>query len=125
MPAPRKDTSTNHLNQAVLRRACVVNETLERISARWKMQILYCIHQGQNQFSVLKEQFPTLSDHVLGQRLRALEEEQLTTRQTNPDVVPPQTHYFATPKGAALLAIMQDLTAWEQRYPSSRQLSRG
>jgi DNA-binding HxlR family transcriptional regulator len=118
MATQRKDASTNHHNQVVLRDACVVNETLERLSARWKMQVLYCIHQGQNRFSLLKELFPTLSDHVLGQRLRALEEEQLTTRQTNKSTVPPQIQYFATPKGVALLVIMQDLTKWERSYAS-------
>ena len=119
MPLSRKDSSTNHLNQVVLREACVVNETLERVSARWKMQVLYCIHQGQNQFSALKGLFPTLSDQVLGQRLRALEEEQLTTRQIDQAAVPPQIRYFATPKGIALLAIMKDLTEWELRFAAA------
>lgn len=116
MPALRKVTSTNHLNQEVLRGACVVNDTLERLSARWKMQVLYCIGQGQNRFALLKDLFPSLSDHVLGRRLRELEEEHLVSRHPNPAVVPPQVHYFTTPRGVALLAIMQSLTEWEQDF---------
>jgi len=116
MPALRKVASTNHLNQQVLRSACVVNDTLERLSARWKMQVLYCIGQGQNRFALHKDVFPSLSDHVLGQRLRELEEEHLVSRHPNPAVVPPQVQYFTTPKGEALLAIMHTLTEWERAF---------
>jgi len=116
MPTLRKVTSTNHLNQEVLRSACVVNDTLERLSARWKMQVLYCIGQGQNRFALLKDLFPSLSDHVLGQRLRELEEEHLVSRHPNPAAVPPQVQYFTTSKGVALLAIMQSLSEWEQDF---------
>lgn len=120
MPALRKVTSTNHLNQEVLRNACVVNETLERLSARWKMQVLYCIDQEQNRFALLKNLFPSLSDHVLGQRLRELEEEHLVSRHPNPAVVPPQVQYFTTPKGAALLAIMRTLNEWEKAFAEAQ-----
>ncbi len=116
MPALRKVASTNHLNQQVLQSACVVNDTLERLSARWKMQVLYSIDQGNNRFTLLKDLFPSLSDHVLGQRLHALQAEHLVSRHPNPAVVPPQVQYFTTPKGEALLAIMRALTEWEQLF---------
>ncbi|WP_375419264.1 winged helix-turn-helix transcriptional regulator [uncultured Hymenobacter sp.] len=119
MATLRKETSTNYSNQTVLRNACVVNETLERLSPRWKMQVLFCIHQGQNRFSLLKDLFPTLADHVLGLRLRELELEDLVVKETDRDAVPPQVRYFATPKGVALLAIMKSLTDWENEFPSS------
>lgn len=119
MPAPPKNSSTNHLNQAVLREACAVNDTLERISARWKIQILYSIYQGHNRFTLLKDLFPSLSDQVLGQRLRALEAENLATRHLDQLVVPSQVQYFATPKAVALLTIIQTLADWEEAFAAS------
>jgi len=116
MATLRKESSTNHSNQLVLGAACPVNDTLARLSPRWKMQILFCIQQGQNQFSSLKSQFPSLSDQVLGQRLRELERELLVYSQPDGTMVPPQIHYFTTPKGAALLVIMGALYRWEQQY---------
>ena len=116
MATLRKESSTNHLNELVLRAACPVNDTLARLSPRWKMQVLYCIHQGQNQFSSLKTLFPSLSDQVLGQRLRELSQELLVRSQPDGNTVPPQVHYFTTPKGAALLAITEALHRWEQQF---------
>ena len=117
MATPRKESSTNQANQHVLHNACPVNDTLKRLSPRWKMQVLFCIGQGQNRFSVLKHLFPSLSDHVLGKRLRELELEQLVVKQTDTAAVPPQVRYFATPKGLDLLQIMAALHRWEQQYP--------
>jgi DNA-binding HxlR family transcriptional regulator len=116
MSIPRKKTSTNYLNQGVLRQACIINDTLTRLSARWKVQLLYCIHQGENRFSLLKDAFPSISDQMLGTRLRELEQEGLVTKQTECNVVPVQVQYFATVKGIALLTIMEELTAWEQTF---------
>ena len=121
MATPRKEASTNHLNQEVLRLACPVNDTLERLSPRWKMQVLFCINQGQNRFSVLKDRFPSLSDHMLGQRLRELEQERLVARQTDATAVPLQVRYFATAKGLGLLQIMAALYQWEQHYTLAGQ----
>lgn len=118
MATPRKETSTNYSNLAVLRNACVVNETLARLSPRWKMQVLYCIYKGQNRFSLLKDLFPSLADHVLAQRLRELEAEELVEKETDQTAVPPRVSYSATPKGVALLSIMQALTDWENTFSS-------
>ena len=116
MATRRKESSTNQLNQLVLRAACPVNDTLARLSPRWKMQVLFCIHHGQNQFSSLKSAFSTLSDQVLSQRLRELVQEDLVRRQTDETTVPPQVRYFTTPKGAELLTIMAALHRWEQQF---------
>ena len=116
MATPRKESSTNAMNQGILRNACPVNDTLERLSPRWKMQVLFCIDQGQDRFSVLKDLFPSLSDHMLGKRLRELEREHLVVKQTNHTAVPPQVRYTATPKGLGLLQVMGALYQWEQLY---------
>ena len=89
-------------NLKVLAESCQVNEILRTISPRWKMQILYCISQNVQQFSKLKEIFPSLSDQVLGKRLGELVEEELVNKVTLENTVPHQIIYTVTPKAKNL-----------------------
>ena len=113
-----KEQFTNRLNQVILAQDCVLSATMERLSARWKLQILYAIRQGQRQFSLLKQRYPSLSENILGKRLRELERKKLVCRQPNPDYVPPQVHYTVTSKGLALLELMEAICDWELKFTS-------
>jgi DNA-binding HxlR family transcriptional regulator len=108
-----KYSSTNYQNLQILGEACDVNDTLRSIGARWKMQVLYSIRQGLPQFSKIKEAFPSVSDQVLGKRLRELESDGLVIKRVLKASVPFQSVYTVTEKGAALLKIMEDLHQWE------------
>ncbi|MFD2218475.1 winged helix-turn-helix transcriptional regulator [Hymenobacter bucti] len=69
----------------------------------------------------LKQAFPTLSDQVLGQRLAELVREQLVEKTAVADTIPPQIRYTPTPKGRALLTIIDALQHWGQQDWSSDQ----
>ncbi len=116
MSYTRKEHSTNRLNQDALGQTCVLTATLERLSTRWKIHLLFAIQQGQRRFSLLRHAYPTIAEPVLGRRLRELESEGLVVRTPDPSVVPTQVHYFLTPKGEALLEIMGALCDWEQQF---------
>jgi DNA-binding HxlR family transcriptional regulator len=60
----------------------------------------------------LKKAFPSLSDQVLGKRLKELVEYGLIDKTILEDTVPPQSIYSATSKGIALLSIIDDLHVW-------------
>lgn len=116
MATPRKELSTNSENRQTLAEACDVNDVLASISLRWKMQLLYCINEGIAQFTALKKNFPTLSDQILGKRLKELKEESLITASDIPDTTPPQIRYSTTEKGRELLAIILDLHHWGLKW---------
>lgn len=121
MASSLKESTTNAQNLQVLAEWCSVNEVLRDISPRWKMVLLHRIAHGVAQFSRLKQAFPTLSDHVLGQRLAELVREQLVEKTAVADTVPPQIRYTPTPKGRALLTIIDALQRWGQQDWSSDQ----
>jgi DNA-binding HxlR family transcriptional regulator len=110
-----KEGTTYAQNLQVLSEWCAVNDVLRDISPRWKMVLLHCIAHGVAQFSRLKHAFPTLSDHVLGQRLAELVAEGLVDKTTVADTVPTQIRYAPTPKGQALLTIIDALQHWGQQ----------
>ena len=115
MASEINESSTNIYNLRVLAASCEVNEILERVSKRWKMQILHSISQEVNQFSLLKKTFPTLSDQVLGKRLAELVMEGLVDKLLVENTCPYQIIYRATEKGIALLAIIHDLNQWGKK----------
>lgn len=111
MPAPRKTTSSNSDNQRVLAGACIVNDALTRVAARWKVQILYFIAHGTGSFAALKGRLPGVSDHMLATRLRELVAEGLADKHATSQG---RHAYQVTARGQALLAIIEQLCAWEQ-----------
>ncbi|MGI4733678.1 MAG: winged helix-turn-helix transcriptional regulator [Janthinobacterium lividum] len=116
-----KEGTTNAQNLQVLSEWCSVNDVLRDISPRWKMVLLHRIAHGVAQFSRLKQAFPTLSDQVLGQRLGELVSEHLVEKTTVAATVPPQIRYTPTPKGRALLTIIEALQRWGQQQWASDQ----
>lgn len=121
MASNLKEGTTNAQNRQVLSEWCSVNDVLRDISPRWKMVLLHRIPHGVAQFSRLKQAFPTLSDQVLGQRLTELVAERLVEKTAVADTVPPQIRYTPTPKGYALLTIIEALQQWGQQDWSSDQ----
>jgi DNA-binding HxlR family transcriptional regulator len=115
MASKIKESSTNAYNLKVLADSCEVNDILKMISPRWKMQILYSIAHGVQQFSYLKKVFPSLSDQVLGKRLGELVNEGLVEKTLLNDTVPQQIVYTHTERASELLAIILDLHLWGKK----------
>ncbi|RZL13172.1 MAG: transcriptional regulator [Hymenobacter sp.] len=114
MASNLKEGTSNAQNLQLLSEWCSVNDVLRDISPRWKMVLLHRIAHGVAQFSQLKRTFPTLSDQVLGKRLAELVREHLVEKTAVTNTVPPQICYAPTPKGRALLTIIDALQHWGQ-----------
>lgn len=110
-----KTSSSNAHNRQLLANAHDVNDILRTISARWKMEILCSITLGVNQFSRLKEKFPSLSDQILGKRLSEMVREGLVLKEHIDGTVPPQTIYKHTEKATELIVILKQLHLWGQK----------
>ena len=79
--AERKVNSTNYFNQAFLENKCPLNELLFLLSKRWMTDILFCIEEGNNRFSSIRDELQHISDHILSDRLRLLESSGFISRQ--------------------------------------------
>ena len=104
----RKTTSTNYLNQSYLENKCPLNELLFLLSKRWMTDILFCIEEGNNRFSGIKEELKYISDHILSHRLRSLETAGLIDRISY-EAVPPRVEYSITEKGKELSGLLENL----------------
>lgn len=92
-----------------------IERALKAISGRWKAVILYHLLSGPRRLSELKRLVPNVSQKVLVQQLREMEEHGLVHREIFRQV-PPRVDYSATPLGLSLESVMLALCAWGQRH---------
>src|SRR5215469_17489822 len=88
---------------------------LKVIAGRWKAIILYHLFDGPKRLSELKRLAPNVSQKVLIQQLREMEEHGLVHREIFRQV-PPRVDYSATPLGLSLEPVIMALCAWGQRH---------
>jgi DNA-binding HxlR family transcriptional regulator len=95
--------------------ALPAERALKVITGRWKAIILYHVFDGPKRLSELKRQVPDVSQKVLIQQLRELEEHGLVHREIFRQV-PPRVDYSATALGLSLEPVLRALCEWGQRH---------
>lgn len=85
------------------------------ISGRWKAIILYHLFDRPKRLSELHRLIPQVSQKVLIQQLREMEEHGLVHREIFRQV-PPRVDYSATKLGLSLEPILRALCDWGQRH---------
>lgn len=84
---------------------------IELIGKRWSGAIIWALGEGPQRFNELKRAIPGLSDRLLSQRLRELEEAGVVSR-TVEDGLPVKVSYGLTEKGESLKPAIQSLRQW-------------
>src|ERR1700728_412825 len=100
----RKLNSTNFYNQSFLEEKCALNELIYLLSKRWMTEVLFSIEEGNTRFNALKEDLEHISDHILADRLKFLEQHELIHKDYLPGN-PPRTEYTLTAKGEQLSSL--------------------
>lgn len=95
--------------------ALPAERALKVIAGRWKAVILYHLFDGPRRLSELKRLVPDVSQKVLIQQLREMEEHGLVEREIFRQV-PPRVDYSATPLGLSLEPVLLALCEWGQRH---------
>jgi len=91
---------------------------IELIGKRWTGAILCSLTDGPLRFGELTRAVPGLSDRLLSQRLRELEDEGLVEREVEPGT-PVRVTYALTEKGADLRPAIDELKQWANRWHKS------
>jgi DNA-binding HxlR family transcriptional regulator len=101
--------------------ADVVREALSLVSGRWRPGVLLVLVTGTRRFSELVRALPGVSDKVLAQTLRGMEQDALIVRRTNPDM-PARVEYRLTALGASLVEPLRALERWgASRHAAERR----
>ncbi|MED4255833.1 winged helix-turn-helix transcriptional regulator [Priestia megaterium] len=75
------------------------------LSGRWKYLILWFLKNKERRYSEIKSFLSDISQGSLTKQLRELETDGIINREVYPEV-PPRVEYSLTPKGKALIPII-------------------
>lgn len=110
MPDPR----TNKVSCSSYQ--CEIEVTLEVLRGKWKALILWNLFQHKVvRYNELRRLIPNVSQKMLTQQLRDLEDHHLINRHVY-NTVPPQVEYKLTEAGLALIPIMETMDQWGKKY---------
>jgi DNA-binding HxlR family transcriptional regulator len=93
---------------------CPITLFMEQIGGKWKPVILWLlIHNDTMRFSELDKSITGITQKMLSQQLKGLEETGTIKRVSYP-VIPPKVEYSLTEKGKSLFGILNDLCRWSE-----------
>ena len=90
---------------------CPVEVTIGIVGGKWKCLILWHLHQGKMRFKELERIVPGVSQKMLTQQLKEMENDGLLTKKAYPEV-PPRVEYELTGRGHSLFPILELMHSW-------------
>ena len=90
---------------------CGLDLVGEVLYGKWKIRLLWFIHEGHKRPSELQRKIPDASRRVLNMQLKELEAHELITKKIYP-VVPPKVEYRLTEFGETLIPVISVLGQW-------------
>ncbi|MGX1675489.1 winged helix-turn-helix transcriptional regulator [Streptomyces sp. NPDC055400] len=88
-----------------------MRRVLGMISGKWKLEILWLLHERTHRFGELRREIPQVTQHMLTKQLRELEGDGLVVRTVYAEV-PPRVEYTLTDKARSLQPAFDSLLAW-------------
>lgn len=93
---------------------CGLGPALQVISGKWRPTIIWSLHTGPIRFGALRRRVTGISEKVLFEELRALEDLGVVRREAF-DERPARVEYSLTPAGAELNLAVHALAEWGKR----------
>lgn len=90
---------------------CPVETSLDALAGKWKILILWYLRSQTLRFNEIQKKLPQVTQKMIIQKLRELEDDGLVHREVYP-VVPPKVEYSLTPYGETLKPILKQLYLW-------------
>jgi DNA-binding HxlR family transcriptional regulator len=99
----------------VMNEACPSRAALDRIADKWTALIVHALNDGTLRYGELQRRVGGISQKMLTQTLRSLEEDGLVDRVVYP-VVPPMVEYSLTPLGRSLEEPLSAICRWAEKH---------
>ena len=85
------------------------------LGKRWTGLVVRVLLSGKRRFTDLSDAIPQMSDRMLAERLKELEQAGIVARNVFPET-PIRIEYELTEKGSSLQPIMDHVQAWADRW---------
>lgn len=98
-----------------------VEDAIQMLEGRWKLVILFHLFGGKTlRFSDLERAIPAISQKMLAQQLRQLEQDGIVARIVHAQV-PPKVEYHLTDWGQSLCPALDALLTWAEKRPTPKR----
>jgi len=94
---------------------CNIEVAMEAIDGKWKILILWYLRSDKKRFNELQKSIYGITQKMLIQKLRELEQDGIVHREVYP-VVPPKVEYSLTSYGETLKPILKQLFKWGEEH---------
>ena len=102
---------------------CPTQQVLDIVGSKWSVILIYCLAYSPKRYNQLQAKIQGISQKMLTQTLRNLEQHGLVEREVFP-VVPPRVEYSLTPLGETLVEPLTALADWTDAHFSEVQAAR-
>jgi DNA-binding HxlR family transcriptional regulator len=85
------------------------------LGKRWTGLIIRILLKGPVRFKDIREIVPQMSDKMLSERLKELEEQGIIARKVYPEM-PVRIEYELTQKGADLRQVIESIESWSHQW---------
>jgi DNA-binding HxlR family transcriptional regulator len=90
---------------------CPTELTLDAISGRWKVMVIYWLLQGERRFNQLQRDLLGITHRTLSKQLKEMEVSGLVERRDYGEM-PPKVGYRLTPLGRSLEPVLLAMHDW-------------
>lgn len=90
---------------------CPTEVTLDIISGRWKVMVIYWLLQGERRFNQLQRDLSGITHRTLSKQLKEMEASGLVQRIDHGEI-PPRVDYRLTPLGRSLKPVLLAMHDW-------------
>ncbi len=90
---------------------CGLEAALDVIGGKWKVLILWPLREAPQRFGALRREVPGISEKMLIQHLKEMEQDGIVTRTVFKEV-PPRVEYALTEFGHSLCDALSPLCEW-------------
>ena len=96
----------------VLEEGCATRQALERLAAKWRVLLIYALLAGPQRHAELRRRLPGITQKVLTETLRGMENDGLVERRILKDTAPQHVEYALTDLGSTLQEPLSAICAW-------------
>lgn len=102
---------------------CPTEQTLDLVSGRWKVMVIYWLLKGDRRFNQLQRDLSGISHRTLTKQLRELEADGLVVRHDFAEN-PPRVEYRPSSLGHSLEPILFAMHEWAVAHPQVKRIDR-
>ena len=103
---------------------CPVATTVQLIGSKWKLLIIRNLQMRPWRFNELKKNLEGISQIVLTDSLRSMEEDGIIVRTVYPEI-PPRVEYSLSKLGESMKPILDAMEQWGNNYKASLETDGG